>query len=141
MTDDPTCSICGASNDAHLGLIGSKLTQTVQFLQSSNSASCGGVFCDHEGRFNKAFSCKLGICSITHAKIWDCIYALRLARDLHIQKIHLELETDSACVIHFLSSGYPSTHLASPLIKETRRLVIGSLGAMSGVKQTVWLTS
>lgn len=47
---------------------------------STGLSACGGVVKDHMGQFVRAFPCRLGTCSATHAELWGLFYGLSLAR-------------------------------------------------------------
>ncbi|QHO33127.1 Putative ribonuclease H protein [Arachis hypogaea] len=84
------------------------------FLQC-DSASCGGVFRDHMGRFMKAFSCILGNCTIMHVELWGIVKGLQIAVANDLQNIIVE--SDSLMALQLLKQEVQAPTLVQLLYK------------------------
>ena len=48
-------------------------------IQQTGEAACDGILRDYHGNFIKAFSAKLGNCSITAMELWGACIGLKMA--------------------------------------------------------------
>ena len=93
-----------------------KLNSDGSLLSQNGSAACRGILRDHLGRHISSFSCNVGSCSIVHAKLWRILNGIKLTVSKGIRKLIIEI--DSLTSINMLNSGCPTTHLATPLVKD-----------------------
>lgn len=58
----------------------------------NHSSTCGGILNDDDGLFLKGFFCKVTSCNVMWAEIRGILSGLRIARDMEIPKIIVDLD-------------------------------------------------
>ena len=88
---------------------------------STNKAAAGGLIRSHTGTWMGGFLANLGSCSVLAAECWGVIHGLRLAWELGIRSVILEV--DNSCVVNIIQ-GQTSCPLQSlSLIHEIKSLL------------------
>ncbi|GLT56367.1 hypothetical protein SLA2020_294110 [Shorea laevis] len=98
-----------------------KLNTDGAMNHATTKASAGGLIRDHEGRWVHGFSLGIGYQSSFMAELWGCREGLRMASDLRIT--HLILEMDSLLVVHMLQSKKGVDGLAWTLFSDILHLL------------------
>ncbi|KAF7829704.1 heat shock 70 kDa protein-like [Senna tora] len=73
-----------------------------------DGSSCGGVIRDSGGTWVAGFSKKLGRSNAFQAEVWGCVLGLRIAWELNLPKVILEL--DSTMAYQFVSGKWEKNH-------------------------------
>ncbi|CAN1121023.1 Putative ribonuclease H protein At1g65750, partial [Linum perenne] len=87
---------------------------------NTGDAVVGGCIRDEDGRVVQAFSANLGKCSITRAEITAIVLGLERAWEAGIR--HVEVQTDSICVINLIHMTQLD-HQHAALVMQYRRLL------------------
>ncbi|RYR08369.1 hypothetical protein Ahy_B05g076024 [Arachis hypogaea] len=98
-----------------------KMNVDGSFFSHTRNASCGGLFCNHLGRFVTGFSCNLGGCSIMQAELWGIIKGLQIAVANKFRWV--VIESDSEMAIKFVNNGCSAHHPCAPLLEDIAILV------------------
>ncbi|CAN1773878.1 Putative ribonuclease H protein At1g65750, partial [Linum perenne] len=65
----------------------------------SSSTAIGGLIRNDQGRFIQAFTANMGDCTITRAEICAIVQGMKLAWDLGIRKLLIQLDSEAAVAI------------------------------------------
>ncbi|CAN1121022.1 Putative ribonuclease H protein At1g65750, partial [Linum perenne] len=87
---------------------------------NTGDAVVGGCIRDEDGRVVQAFSANLGKCSITRAEITAIVLGLERAWEAGIR--HVEVQTDSICVINLISGMEDLTNQHAAILGRFRSL-------------------
>ena len=90
-------------------------------LHNSYSGACGGIIRDHPGKFVAAFNAFLGDCSITMAELWGAYIGLKLAYQLGVRRVTLEM--DSTCAIRLITARTDAQHTGFWLVRAIKDLM------------------
>ena len=91
-----------------------KLNTDASVLAASDHACDGGLIRDSSGDWVKVFSRKIGTSSCLLAELWALRDGLIMARDLHIEKIIINV--DALEVINLLSHTKATNRLTQPVV-------------------------
>lgn len=67
-------------------------------------SSCGGIFCDADGKWIKGYTKKIGACDALHAEMWVLYLGIEMAWREHFD--HLIVESDSKILIDMISDKF-----------------------------------
>lgn len=96
-------------------------TLNVDGSHKQGSSACGGLLRDSSGRFMKGFHCNLGSSTSVMAELWGLVLGLRLARDVGISSLRIEM--DSRVVVNMIILRRSQCLMFQPLLEEALDLV------------------
>ncbi|XP_004292485.1 PREDICTED: putative ribonuclease H protein At1g65750-like [Fragaria vesca subsp. vesca] len=89
-------------------------------VSSSGMIGAGGVIRNHSDAWITGFQINLGVGAID-AEAWGLFHGLKLASNLHISK--LEIESDSAILVHLMKSANLSLHPLGSLLNGCKSMM------------------
>ncbi|KAF7810226.1 putative ribonuclease H protein At1g65750 family [Senna tora] len=98
-----------------------KINTDGSMWNNSEGSSCGGVIRGSHGSWVTGFSKRLGRGDAFQAEVWGCLTGLRLAWDLKLPKVILEL--DSSMVFQFIQGNLDKNHKLYALAIEIKDLL------------------
>ncbi|CAN1195923.1 Putative ribonuclease H protein At1g65750 [Linum perenne] len=89
--------------------------------QESGKAAAGGLVRNSNGQCLGAFAMNIGYCSITRAELRGAIQGLRLAWDVGVRRV--ELQVDSMTVVQLIEPPNDPMHLHAMEVRDIRELL------------------
>ncbi|KAH9723430.1 putative leucine-rich repeat receptor-like serine/threonine-protein kinase [Citrus sinensis] len=89
--------------------------------KKTGEASAGGLIRDHNGAWLALFGMNIGSCSVTVAELWGLYQGLNIAWQNGIR--WLQVEVDSICILHLVTTPMITSNELSPLIKSIKDLI------------------
>ncbi|PRQ50066.1 putative ribonuclease H-like domain-containing protein [Rosa chinensis] len=88
---------------------------------SNGMIGSGGVIRDAIGEWISGFMVNIGAGSVIQAETWGLYHGLQIASSLHIN--HLEVESDSACLVQLLQSDAIELHPLGTILMNCKQLL------------------